>query len=367
MSLESTPSSNNTIDYESYSMIKNVEITALSCGVTIFGKYVAQIIKHDFYAKKFYEATKDSDNYDCYSNKDINPETYEGRMTKPKSMNCIMNIRQFEIFKRDLRNKGIFYDVKKNDNTEDKTKINWHIIEKSIKSIQYLSISLCNTEIKNEMIMFLKKNVSNNIFKNIIINTPEFKAIIDNTEKISTAFPDFEMKIYILNDGIEMAEGIKTICSNADFYSQCLIMDINSIYVLKKHQELYLEMTNKLFLSKYISPLDNFQILDGIYSQIIDNKNISIPISRIKKNKDRINFELGLYCGELCILCQEDIDDNNQSVKLKCCNAHYHFDCVRKNINKFIKNDKFCIMCNKRYNKNNIVEEWKEIISYYTV
>ena len=126
-------------------------------------------------------------------------------------------------------------------------------------------------------------------------------------------------------------------------------------------------MKNNLYSYKYISPLDNFQILDGIYSEIIDNKNISIPISSITKSQEHINFELGLYSGELCILCQEDIPDNCQSVKLKCCSAHYHFDCVKKNINKFIKNDKFCIMCNKRYKKNDIVEEWKQIINYYII
>jgi hypothetical protein len=134
------------------------------------------------------------------------------------------------------------------------------------------------------MLNFLKKNVSNNIFKNIISNSAEFKAIIDNTEKISTLFPEFKIKIYILKDELEMVDGIRTICRYADFYSQCLIMDINSIYVLKKHQELFLAMKNKLFFNRYISPLDNFEIIEGIYSQIIENENISIAISSIKKN-----------------------------------------------------------------------------------
>ena len=374
MSLEIESSSINTIDrnnidYESYSMIKNVELIALYCGVTIFGNYVAETIKHDYYAKKFYEFIKNNeDNEDCdsYSDKDVNPETYEGRMTKPKSMDCIMSTKRFENFKKNLKNKGIFYDTNKNHDHENKIKLSSIEIEESIKSIQYLTISLCNKNIKNEMLNFLKKNVSNNIFKNIISNSSEFKAIIDNTEKISTLFPEFKIKIYILKDELEMVDGVRTICRYADFYSECLIMDINSIYVLKKHQELYLSMKNNLFLYKHISPLDNFQIIEGIYSQIIDNKNISIPISSITKSQEHINFELGLYSGELCILCQEDIPDNYQSVKLKCCNAHYHFDCVKKNINKFIKNDKFCIMCNKRYKKNDIVEEWKQIISYYS-
>ena len=354
-------------DFESYAMIKNVETTALSCGITIFGTYVADIIKHDYYAKKFYEATKNNEDYNSYSNKNVNPETYEGRMRKPKSMDCIMNIKQFENFKKDLRNKGIFYDIIKNQNQEDNTKIYWLVIEKTIKSIQYLSISLCNKNIKNEMLNFVKRNISNNIFKNMIINSDEFKNIIDSTEKISSSFAEFKIKIYILKDDIQIANGIKNICKYADFYSECLIMDINSIYVLKKHQELYLGMINKLYSNKYISPLDNLQIIDGIYTQIIDNKNISIAISFIKKNKERINFELGLYSNELCIICQEDIPDNYQSVKLKCCSAHYHFDCVRKNINKFIKNDKFCIMCNKKYKKCDIIDEWKEIINYYII
>jgi hypothetical protein len=363
---------NNSIDYESYSMIKNVEIIALYCGATIFGTYVAETIKHDYYAKKFYEFIKNNeDNEDCdsYSDKDVNPETYKGRMTKPKSMDCIMSSKRFENFKKNLKNKGIFYDTTKNHNHchQYKTKLSSIEIEESIKSIQYLSISLCNKNIKNEMLNFLKKNISNNIFKNIISETPEFKAIIDSAEKISTLFPEFKIKIYILKDDVEMSEGIKTICRYADFYSQCLIMDINSIYVLKKHQELFLSMKNKLYSNKYISPLDNFEIMENIYSQIIDDENISIPISSLQKNKESINFELGLYCGELCILCQEDIPDDCHSVKLKCCSAHYHFDCVKKNINKFIKNDKFCIMCNKRYKKNDIVEEWKQIMSYYSL
>jgi hypothetical protein len=190
----------NTIDYESYSMIKNVEIIALYCGATIFGKYVAETIKHDYYAKKFYDFIKNNeDNEDCdsYSDKDVNPETYEGRMTKPKFMDCIMTTKKFENFKKNLKNKGIFYDINKNHNNdnENKTKLSSVEIEESIKSIQYLSISLCNKNIKNEMLNFLKKNVSNNIFKNIISNSVEFKAIIDNTEKISTLFPEFKIKI----------------------------------------------------------------------------------------------------------------------------------------------------------------------------
>ena len=107
------------------------------------------------------------------------------------------------------------------------------------------------------------------------------------------------------------------------------------------------------------------EILEGICIQILQKKDISTAISFIQKNDEHINFQLGLYSSELCILCQEDIPENCLSVKLKCCNAHYHFDCVNKNINKFIKNDKFCIMCNKRYKKNDIIEEWKEIINYY--
>jgi hypothetical protein len=268
MSLESESSSNNTsdnntidtnttdtntIDYESYSMIKNVEIIALYCGATIFGTYVAETIKHDYYAKKFYDFIKNNeDNEDCdsYSDKDVNPETYDGRMIKPKSMDCIMTTKKFENLKKNLKNKGIFYDTNKNHNhdNENKTKLSSVEIEESIKSIQYLTISLCNKNIKNEIINFLKKNVSNNIFKNIISNSAEFKAIIDNTEKISTLFPEFKIKIYILKDELEMVDGIRTICRYADFYSQCLIMDINSIYVLKKHQELFLAMKNKIIL-----------------------------------------------------------------------------------------------------------------------
>jgi hypothetical protein len=182
MSLEesSLPLNDNTIDYETYSMIKNTERIVLDCGGTIFGAYVAKVVLHDFNANKFFESIKDD---------------------------------------------------------------------------------------KNEMVNFLKRNISNNIFKNIISETPEFRAIIDSTERLSNSFPEFEMKIYILKDGLDMVEGIKNICSYADFYSHCLIMDINSIYVLKKHQELYLKMTNKLFNRKYISPLNSMQILENICIQ----------------------------------------------------------------------------------------------------
>ena len=113
---------------------------------------------------------EDIEDRDFYSDKNVNPETYEGRMLKPKTMDCIMNTKKFENFKKNLKNKGIFYDTNKNHNIEDKTELNWQSIEKSIKSIQFLSISLCNKNIKKEMLHFLKKNVSNNIFKNAFYN-----------------------------------------------------------------------------------------------------------------------------------------------------------------------------------------------------
>jgi len=366
MSLEhSLPLSNNNIDYEIYSMIKNTERVVLDCGGTIFGTYVGKVVLHDFNANKFFESIKDDENYISYSDKNVNPETYEGRMTKPKYMDCIMNNKQFENFKKELKKKEIFYDLLNNNNSNEKKKISYPVLKESIKFIQYINISLGNKDIKNEIVNFLKKNISNNIFKNIISETPEFKAIIDSTEKISDLFPKFEIKIYILKDELEMVDGVKNICSYADFYSQCLIMDINSIYALKKHQELYLKMTNKFFNRKYISPLNSMEILEGICIQILQKKDISTAISFIQKNDEHINFQLGLYSDELCILCQEDIPENCLSVKLKCCSAHYHFDCVNKNINKFIKNDKFCIMCNKKYKKPDITTEWKEIINYY--
>lgn len=368
MSLTSLPLNDNSIDYETYSMIKNTERIVLDCGGTIFGAYVGKVVLHDFNANKFFESIKDDENESSisYGNKNVNPETYEGRMTKPKYMDCIMTTKQFENLKKELKKRELFY-TSKNNNSNEKKKICSPALTQSIKSMQYLNISFGNKDIKNEMVNFLKKNISNNIFKNIISETAEFKAIIDSTERLSSSFPEFEMKIYILKDGLEMVEGIKNICSYADFYSQCLIMDINSIYVLKKHQELYLKMTNKLFNRKYISPLNSMEILEGICIQILQKKDISTAISFIQKNDDHINFQLGIYSGELCILCQEDILEDCLSVKLKCCNAHYHFDCVNKNINKFIKNDKFCIMCNKKYKKPDIIGEWKEIINYYTL
>ena len=362
----SVPSNNNNIDYETYSMIKNTEKVVLECGGTIFGTYVAKVVLHDFNANKFFELIKDDENYISYSDKNVNPETYEGRMSKPKYMDCIMNTKQFENFKKELKKKGIFYDIL-NNNSNEKKKISSPVFTQSIKSKQYINISFGNKDIKNEIINFLKRNISNNIFKNIISETPEFRAIIDSTENISNLLPEFKMKIYILKDELEMTDGIKNICSYADFYSQCLIMDINSIYVLKKHQELYLKITNKLLNRKYISPLNSMEILEGICIQILEKKDISTAISFIQKNEEHISFQLGLYSGELCILCQEDIPDGCLSVKLKCCNAHYHFDCVNKNINKFIKNDKFCIMCNKKYKKFDIIGEWREIINYYII
>jgi len=347
-------------------MIKNTEKVVLDCGGTIFGTYVAKVVLHDFNANKFFESIKDDQKYISYSDKNVHPETYEGRMTKPKYMDCIMTTKQFENFKKELKKKEIFY-ILKNNNPNEKKKICSPIFTQSIKSTQYINISFGNKNIKNEMVNFLKRNISNNIFKNIISETPEFKDIIENVQRISSLLPEFKMKIYILSDGLEMVEGIKNICNYADFYSECLIMDINSIYVLKKHQEFFLRMKNKLFFNRYISPLDNFEIIEGIYSQIIQNENISIAISSINKNEEYINFELALYSDELCILCQEDIPNDCLSVKLKCCNAHYHFECVRKNINRFMKNNKFCMMCNKSYKKIYITSEWNEITNYYTL
>jgi hypothetical protein len=365
----------NKINYQTYKLIKNIESFILECGGTIFGEYICHLILHDNSANKFFSWRKENnEKYESYTDKTKNPETYNDRNIRPMAIDCIMNIEQFKQFNNILKSKNIFYEnievLKEDDNL--------HLINSNILNKLYvLHITLCKTNIKKSVVDFFKKNIENNTFKNNIVFTKEYESIIENIDKISSMFQKIKVNIFVLNNFCTIDEAINKICCFTDFYCNCLIMNKNNnIFIPRKYQELYLNMKNRE-IGNYVSPINYLEILNDIFKQITEKKAVSIPLVNISiKNKNMKKkgfeviiqesfFELNLCVNDLCIICQENIDENTISVKLKCCSATYCFLCVNKNINKLIKNDKYCIMCNTEYSRHKLLEEWKKISKYY--
>lgn len=365
------------ISYQTYKLIKNIEEYVLDSGGVIFGEYISYLILHDNSANKFFSWRKENnEKYDCYTDKTKHPETYIDRNIKPEKMDCIMNMEQFQKFMKILKNKNIFYENIDNLGTSN----NLHLINgKAIHKLYILHIKLCKNNIKKSIIDIFKKNIENNTFKNNIVHTQEYIDILENIDKITSMFQKIKLNIFVLNESCNIDEGIAKICSFADFYCNCLVMNkYNNIFILKKYQDYYLKMKYKKNSNNYISPTFYLEMLNDIFNQIIEKKAISIPFVNILVKNENIRnkgfeviqkesfFELNLFKDDLCILCQENIDENTISVKLKCCDANYCFKCVNTNINKFIKNNKYCNMCNTSYNKNKLLEEWSEISNYYS-
>jgi hypothetical protein len=175
-------------------LIKTVEQIVTNHGA-IYGEYNRQSIIQSYASIKFNEFRKENKiKLNCFSDKDVHPETYEDRNMKIQKMDIIMLDDSFDTFIHELDENKIFYDELVNIYDEDELSeiFNIDIIDNySIAKYIKLKISLQKNsrKVRDEIIDLLKESAGNNLFNDVIDNSIELNSILDNCNKIFDNIP----------------------------------------------------------------------------------------------------------------------------------------------------------------------------------
>jgi hypothetical protein len=360
-------------------LIKTVEQIVINYGA-IYGEYNRQSIIQSYASIKFNDFRKENKiKLNSFSDKDVHPETYEDRNMKIQKMDVIMSDESFDLFIAELDINKIFYDelLTIYDDDELSEIFNIDIIDNySIAKYIKLKISLQKNsrKVRDEILDIIKESAGNNLFNDVIDNSIELNSILDNCNKIFDNIPSFELNIAITHDDLSIFDGLNVICNSTDFFCNSLIMgQNNSIFILKKYQDIYFEKLNKKK-----SLLNNLDMIQNIIQQIKQKEACAIaPIvskrSIVEMEKlgfktivsDDTIFEMDNKCGETCVLCQEDIHSIDYCLKIKtCCQTYFHYHCVSDNIDKFTGN---CFGCRTPYNLTKFKKSWNAIDNFYSV
>lgn len=360
-------------------LIKTVEKIVINYGA-IYGEYNRQSIIQSYASIKFNEFRKENKiKLNSFSNKDVHPETYEDRNMKIEKMDIIMSENSFDLFIHELDENKIFYDELLDICDEDELSqiFNINIYEDS-SIIRYikLKISLQKTsrKVTDEILDIIKESAGNNLFNNAIDGSIELNSILENCNKIFDNIPSFELNIAMICDGYTLIDGLDLICNRTNFFCDSLIMgQNNSIFILKKFQDIYFEKLNKKK-----SLLNNLDMIQNIIQQIKQKEACAIApvvskrsIAEMEKLgfktivSDDTIFEMDNKCGETCILCQEDIHAIDYCLKIKtCCQTYFHYECVSDNFDKFTGN---CFGCRTPYNLTKFRKNLNAIDKFYSI
>lgn len=360
-------------------LIKTVEQIVTNYG-SIYGEYNRQSIIQSYASIKFNEFRKENKiKLNSFSDKDIHPETYEDRNMKIEKMDAIMTYESYSDFIIELHENKIFYDELVDIYDEDELSEIFNInIDEYFAISRYMKLKISlqknSRKVIDEILDIIKESAGNNLFNDVIDNSIELNNILDNCNKIFNNIPSFELNIAITCDGYTLVDGLDVICNRTNFFCDSLIMSqYNSIFILKKYQNIYLQKLNKKN-----SLLNNLDMIQNIIQQIKQKEACAIAPIVSKKSitemeklgfktivSDDTIFEMDNKCGETCILCQEDIHSIDYCLKIKtCCQTYFHYNCVSDNIDKFTGS---CFGCRTPYNLIKFKKNWNAIDNFYSI
>ena len=357
-------SKKNKMNYFSKKEIFNM---CVDLNIAIFGGAIRDSFLHDYGAKKFYKY------YDEY----VEDNTF------------LVNLCEYKLFigknKDDVYTDLDFHSISASDRNVIINDFDTVMYKSDVdKIVEYIGI---------ENMYNFNINKNNNFSEYMNINDPlrliESYWIISFSIKNNTSTVNIKIDALICKDSHKIENILDNISSMSDFFC-------NSIYLYNKTFKISKSIIDKLLQScssETIENLQNFPIstkvypIDSLYEEEkeninnylknrIYNKNIveivkeqiykkkCYPINelimrkRLQKMDDKkftfeikLNYiEIKIIDDEICLLCMDNINQEEKNIKLKCCNSNYHKKCFIDLINHSKYKNKVipCFVCTSK-------------------
>jgi len=375
-----------------YKIKKRIFEILQELGAGIFGGSIRDQILHESASKKFYQYyekyTNDNmiviphNNNDdnniryiynkiflgkpvniTYCDKNFHSETYLDRNTIMNDIDCVINENLFERLIKHIEkiDNSIKIYTKKYNNF--KNYIHIKDSSKIIKSYITIYISAINK------FNHIKHYLTFNECIDADLDLPIFKPIY------------FKIDIFIYDDSSNIFQALNLMSANSDYFCNSLYMINNRLSIndniaksiIRPNYESNITDIKKRCLDIFIKKhLYKEQIVKIIINQIynrnaypvkcnIIGKRILKMSSKNFKILDQYNFfDNVILHEEICILCRDNINSNNENIKLICCNSCYHQNCFKDIVYRHKYEIKRCYMCSTKINFKYIY------LNYYT-
>lgn len=311
----------------------------LDTGGIVFGGAVRDIYARDNNAKMFYEKVGYENANEFYLDEDYHTE-FKDRKMIPKDLDASIHhtkVKSFlDLLYKNNLNIHILYkrDAKTylpNINVETGEVTHWCISVRPHMFVKLDKPSFMTDLLKDEFeaimvkINKLKQDISP-IFIDLLVNQTD--------RDIDPPFGDLDFEcngLVLTQDGIRLSR-----CLHDKWYNRTYPLELDS----------KLERIKKDILRKYAVPI----------TQQITSKMAYRTAKMVNKGyKIHMQDIITIHCKEeeqhSCILCHEDLNEDNKHYKLPCCEARYHEKCLVLTAFKgitAITRTQSCIMCRQR-------------------
>lgn len=289
-----------------------------------------------------------------YCDKYFHKDTYLDRNTIINDIDCVLNINQYERLIEKIKKIDNSIRIHSNKYDNFKKYINLNDPSKIIKSFMTIHISALN---KYNQIRTL---FSNNDLIDADIDIPLFLPVY------------FKIDIFFYDDDSNLFKALNLISSNSDYLCNSLYIVNNRISINDKttrclsipnYESNLTDLKKKnidMFLKKhiYITKMTNI-----IINQIYNREAYPIRCKIIQKRVDKMKFKnfkiINVYNffeniklnNEVCLLCRDNINNNEDCIRFICCNSCYHQSCFKEIVTRNKNNSyKRCYMCSSMIN-----------------
>ena len=361
----------NRVDYHknkiNYFAKKEVFNILVDLNIGIFGGAIRDSFLHDYGAKKFYK----------YYHEYVEDNTF------------LVNLHQHKLFiGKDI------CEVYADPDFHSISAFDRKVIINDFDTVMHESdVNRLIEYLDSETVSNFHINKNNNFSKYMNINDPlemiESYWIISFYIEINKKFENIKIDALICKDSCSIENVLNNISSMSDFFC-------NSIFLYNKTFKISEFIVDKLLTTcsiETIENLENFPIsnkvypIDSLYEEEKENINFHLkkriynkniveivkeqiyekkcyPINELimrkrlqKMDGKKFKFEIKLNYveskiinDEVCLLCMDEINEEEKNIKLKCCNSNYHKKCFIELINHFKYKDKIipCFVCTSK-------------------
>jgi hypothetical protein len=287
----------------------------------IFGGYVRDMILHDHNAMKFYKETQnDYGAHKMYSDTSYHPETAE-RTLIPNDIDCMFDITAFAAFKNELKN----------------SRFTWKTV-RVINPTQYFSEVTYDTTSSIQMHRLILKHDSSHLLKECKLLAGDMTTLRTLIQSHIILQPKIYMDILVTSTPFE-----------TPFISK-LNFECNALYLTKHGLHVAPEICVNNPLHQQLKIQEIIQDIIA-HKAVLRNIKISHDSTKLLKrgwticDRSLSTIRDTQYDGH-CIICHDELPELH--MKLTCCDARYHMQCLMKCIDTTVENKGFmneCILC----------------------
>lgn len=341
---------------------KAVADTIIANGGSLFGGAVRDMYMHDTHADMYYEKhiiyTSNTEEYKVYEDVSYLPETY-GRVTVPNDIDACISEKKFESL-LDALNELKITLVKKFERDPSGYLRHCTIVSGQVKHYSYSITSLNCKEIH----CAVRKTCIPECLKYM----PGFQTFLENMGKLLDEIPSiiFDLDLMVISEH-ESGTIVDAPFGNLDFECNGLIMDSNGIRLskhikpdiknpIKRQGELARILDDVFYKKAVMCERATLQRTKKMYIKgwMIHTENIIVMnTSYLAELAESVSDDGSSSTGGHCIICHEDCQ--NPHLKLKCCDARYHPNCLKEcwvSGYHSIHRTKKCPMCRTKLSAN---------------